>query len=98
MPTIGYAQGTDVMDRAKALAGDAKVALDAGRFEAANTLYDQAITAIGDRYRRSGTLDDTGMKLVLAKSEAGKKAWSRAAHLKMGVVESRLALAASKVD
>jgi hypothetical protein len=69
----------------------ANAALDAGRAGDANALFDTALDAMGDRYRNPSTVDDTGMKLTLAKTEAAKGNMAVAAALKKSVVASRLA-------
>lgn len=81
------------MEQAQAFAQKGDAALASGKAERASALYDDAIAAIGDRYRKPGALDDTSMKLILANAEAGKGKWDRAAHLKRGIVASRLAQA-----
>lgn len=69
----------------------ANVAMDAGRVDDANILFDAVLKAMGDRYRNPQTVDDTGMKLTLAKTEAAKGNMAAAAALKKSVVAARLA-------
>jgi hypothetical protein len=82
---------TESYEAIKAKAKAANAALAAGRFADANALFDTAIVALGDRYRNAKTIDDTGMKLTLAKTEAAKGNMAGAANLKKSVVASRMA-------
>ncbi len=82
---------TESLQSIEAKSRAANSALAAGRFGDANALFDDALAALGDRYRAATVIDDTGMKLTLAKGEAAKGNVSAAANLKKSVVTSRLA-------
>lgn len=79
------------MESIEAKAKAANIALDSGHVGDANRLFDTVLEALGDRYLSAGTIDDTGMKLTLAKTEAAKGNMDVAAALKKSVVASRLA-------
>jgi hypothetical protein len=74
------------------LVADATSAQKSAEFETANSLLDDAVALIGDRYLRPNMIDDTGMKLALAKAEAKKGNLETAVALKKSVVESRRAI------
>lgn len=94
-PRAAIKAETKSMSDASATVTRANQAYDAGRFEEASGLYDQAIAAVGGSYARAGVIDDTGQKLAIAKAQAGKGEWRSAASLKKSVIEARLSLAAS---
>jgi hypothetical protein len=58
----------------------------------ANRLLKGGLQAIGDRYASADTIDDTGMKLVLADVEEQKGKLETAAHLRLGVLKARLSM------
>lgn len=89
----GMTDDPSPLDRARALAAQADRALDDGQPEQAGDLYDRAVAALGDGYRRAGVIDDTPTRLILARVEAGKGRHEQAARLKRVAVASRLAQA-----
>jgi hypothetical protein len=75
----------------------ARAAIQARRFRSAITLLDQGLSSFGWAYYGDDNLiDDTGLKLALAISEARNGKLERAANLKAGVLRSRLVLYAEK--
>jgi len=50
------------------------------------------LDAVGERYAVHNTIDDTGMKLLLAEVEEKKGALQTAAQIRHGVLASRLLL------
>lgn len=65
-------------------------ALSQNDFANASRLFDQALQILGGDSLQSNMIDDTGMKLVLAKSEEAKGAVEVAANIKSRVLSSRL--------
>ena len=82
---------TDTTSPAAQHAAAGKAALDAGDYQKANTEFDAAIAAIGDRHVDTKSLDDTGMQLTMANASAKKGDLAGAAKLKAQVVRARLA-------
>lgn len=66
-------------------------ALGRGDFKLASSLFDEGIERLASTYLYDRLIDDTGMKLVLAKSEERRGALENAANIKNRVLESRLA-------
>ena len=70
----------------------AEQAIERQEWSLANALLKQGLDAVGDRYIVSNTIDDSGMKLVLAETEERKGALQTAAQIRRGVLASRLSL------
>jgi len=62
----------------------------------AGMAYKEGIAVLGDAYRDHNILDDTGMKLVLARSTEAKEGLVRAAPIYQRVLESRISTYASR--
>lgn len=69
--------------------GDARVAVQS---------FDSGVDALGATYYDEDLIDDSGMKLVLAKTEEAQGRFESAANLKKSVLESRLSAWRSKCD
>lgn len=101
LPACGRAQApaakeTRSMTIPDTVAADAKAgeaALAARDYKAADIAFDRALAALDDT-PAPGTIDDTGMQMVLARSEAAKGNWEAAAKTKAQVLRARLAQAA----
>lgn len=78
-----------------------KSGIDAlSRKEFVNALHflDQGLESLGDIYLHNGLLDDSGMKLVLARSKESQGDLETAAHIMRRVLESRLAAYRDKLN
>lgn len=67
-----------------------ETALTKEQYEEASIVFDKGINVLGEAYRLSNTIDDSGMKLTLSNIEAKNGNHQVAANLKKGVLESRL--------
>lgn len=75
----------------------AEQAIERQEWASANALLKRGLDALGDRYITIGTIDDSGMKLVLAVAEEKKGTLQTAAHIRRGVLASRLSLLRQKL-
>ena len=74
---------------------DAEIA--AQNWEAANKLLKQALAELGDRYTRSDTIDDSGMKLIAAELQEREGRLDNAAHVRRRILAERLEMLRSKI-
>lgn len=77
-------------DTAQRLLGEAGRAQSANQLDRANQLLDKAIAELGSDYASAKAIDDTGMKLTLASSEARNGKLAVAVAIKKRVAEARL--------
>ena len=71
---------------------EANRAITAQDFDRANPLLDKALLDLGNEYATAKVIDDTGLKLTLAATEARKGKVATAASIKARVLQSRLEL------
>lgn len=74
----------------------AEQAIEKQEWPPANALLKQGLDVLGDRYISNNTIDDSGMKLVLAVADEKKGALQTAAHIRRSVLASRLSLLRQK--
>ena len=93
MPAASSASSlaTATADAKRSLAA-ASSAIENRKFAEANSLLRDALRKLGDGYLSPGTVDDSGMSLVLADSEQQKGREDIAANLRRNVLATRLAL------
>lgn len=70
----------------------AEQAIENKEWASANTLLKRGLDIVGDRHTTPDSIDDSGMKLVLAEAEEKKGALHTAAHIRRSVLASRLSL------
>lgn len=78
------------------LLNTAEQALERQEWPLANVLLKRGLDTLGDRYTTSNTIDDSGMKLVLADAEERKGNLQTSAQIRQSVLASRLSLFISK--
>jgi len=71
--------------------------ITAQNWEAANKLLKQALVELGDRYTRSDTIDDSGMKLIAAELQEREGKPDNAAHVRRRILAERLEMLRSKI-
>lgn len=87
----------ELTQRIESLLQAADQAIQRTELKAANDLLKQALEELGDRYARPDTIDESGMRLVLAAAEEKKGELSKAANLRRGVLTRRLAALREKI-
>ncbi|SFS10071.1 hypothetical protein [Sphingomonas jatrophae] len=80
-------RGKAIMARAAADSAGAR-----GDRKVENARLDEALGALGSSYATPAMIDDTGMRLILARQAAGKGRLAQAATLKRRVLDERLQL------
>lgn len=78
------------------LLNTAEQALERQEWPLANVLLKRGLDTLGDRYTASNTIDDSGMKLVLADAEEKKGNLQTSAQIRQSVLASRLSLFVNK--
>ncbi|MEH3144554.1 MAG: hypothetical protein PGN34_04220 [Methylobacterium frigidaeris] len=78
------------LDLARRHATEGRAALARGDDAAALAAFDAALAVIGEGAVPPGTIDDSGLHLVLADAKLRRGEMAAAARLKAGVVETRL--------
>jgi hypothetical protein len=82
---------------AKAQLEKADAEIAAQNWEAANKLIKQALAEVGDRYVRSDTIDETGMKLIAADSQEKEGRLDNAVRVRRKMLASRLEMLGRKI-
>lgn len=70
----------------------AEQAIERQDWSSANALLKQGLDAVGERYAVHNSIDDTGMKLLLADTEEQKGCLQTAAQIRQRILASRLLL------
>lgn len=84
-------------DTVEAILVAANTAIDNKEWSSANLLLTRGLDALGYRYSRAGTVDDSGQKLAAAGFQDAKGAAESAAGIRRAVLTSRLALLRQKI-
>ena len=77
-------------DAVRRTLAEANRVLTAQDFDRALAMFEKGLADLGTDYATAKTIDDTGMKLILANAEAAKGKPAVAANLKKRVLEARL--------
>jgi hypothetical protein len=86
---LAYTEALAVLTHARNLA-------QRGQFREAVAAYRVGVERLGDHYLHEGLIDDTGMKQLLAESNAAEGNWQAAANVYDRVLEARLQVYAQR--
>lgn len=87
-----YGNICDELNQTTQLFTNGEAQLQKHHYLMAIKLFDRGIEQIGDRYLSPNLSDDTGLKLMLSESVQQEGHLSQAAHLRRGVLSSRLSV------